>query len=119
MLRFIAVLAAATGLGLDFTPAATASVRPVYDRPADCCEGELDWANPYYEALKRHGLGYLADQSIGNLLATQNACGLVPAIGAVRTIEKLSRDYKLNSGQAGKVVVAAADVCPEILSYLG
>jgi hypothetical protein len=103
------------GLGLAQPTSALAEPQP----EPPCCATEFDWLIPYTQALENHGLGYLNDKNIGAALAVRDACGLVPAIGAVATVEKLARDNRLPSGTAGQIVVAAADVCPEIGPMLG
>ncbi len=113
--RIPIVVLAAVGIGL--TVAIPAQADPQPEPP--CCATEFDSLTPYVQALENHGLGYLNDKSIGAALAVRDACGLVPAIGAVATVEKLARDNRLPSGTAGQLVVAAADVCPEIGPLLG
>jgi hypothetical protein len=110
-----AVVLALAGVGLGVP--APAHAAPI---PLDCCETEFDWAAPYAEALQNHGLQYLiTDMGITSALAMENGCGLVPAIGAAATVNKIAKDYGISSGSAGKLLVAAADVCPEIRSRLG
>jgi len=111
---FVAITAAVVGSVISATPS---QADPSPEPP--CCATEFDWLIPYTQALENHGLGYLNEKSIGAALAVRDVCGLVPAIGAVATVEKLARDNRLNSGTAGQLVVAAADVCPEIGPLLG
>jgi hypothetical protein len=114
-----AVLSSAAALlgGAALTTVPPAQAAPQPEPP--CCATEFDGLLPYTQALENHGLGYLNSKSIGAALAVRDACGLVPAIGAVATVEKLARDNRLPSGTAGQLVVAAADVCPEIGRMLG
>lgn len=110
---FAGVAAVSVGIGV----AAQAPATPIQK---NCCEGEFDWAAPYAEALRNHGLENLVSTlGIGSALAMEDACGLVPAIGPVATVEKLVRDYQISPGSAGKLLVATADVCPEIRPLLG
>jgi hypothetical protein len=98
-------------LGVSLGSAGTASA---------CCEDEFDWAAPYAEALQDRGLSsILNEHGIMAALAMEAACGLTPAIGAVATVEKLERDYDLPAVTAGKLLTAAADVCPDITPHLG
>ena len=114
-LATIAAVLAMAGAGLGAP--APAQAAPI---PLDCCESEFDWAAPYAEALESHGLQYLiSDMGITSAVAMENGCGLVPAIGAEATVNKIAKDYSISSGSAGKLLVAAADVCPEIRSSLG
>ena len=109
----VVLVLAVVGLGVP----APAHAAPT---PLDCCETEFDWAAPYAKALQNHGLQYLiTDMGITSALAMENGCGLVPAIGAAATVNKIAKDYGISSGSAGKLLVAAADVCPEIRSRLG
>ncbi|GAY17763.1 hypothetical protein [Mycobacterium sp. shizuoka-1] len=114
-LAFGLVGAVAVSLGIGV--AAQASATPIQK---DCCESEFDWAAPYADALRIHGLeNLISTMGIGSALAMEDACGLVPAIGPVATVEKLARDYNISPGSAGKLLVAAADVCPNIGPLLG
>ena len=115
MNRLFAATSPAILLALFSAPPSQADPAP----EPPCCATEFDWLTPYSQALENHGLGYLNEQSIGAALAVRDACGLVPAIGAVATVEKIARDNRLNSGTAGQIVVAAVDVCPEIGPMLG
>ena len=109
-----ATVIAASALAVASPPIAHPNPTPT------CCDSEFDWAEPYAAAIRNHGLDNLAyDMGIISALAMENACGLVPAIGSVATVEKLSRDHQISPGDAGKLVVAAADVCPDILRMLG
>ena len=74
--------------------------------------------NDYADILERYGLsdllfGYAGPEAI------REACGLVPAVGALAAVDKISADYRISVGEAGRVVVAASEVCPEITPYLG
>ena len=110
------VIAATAGIGLGITSPAHAAPQP----EPPCCASEFDWAAPYATAMENHGLqDLMSDMGITSALAMEDACGLVPAIGTVATVEKIVRDYKISPGSAGKLVVAAADVCPAIRRYLG
>ena len=112
--KVMATFLAAVGAGLGVP--ATAQAEP--DPP--CCESEFDWAAPHAAAMRNHGLDALMSQmGIQSALAIDDACGLVPAIGPVATVEKLARDWKISPGWAGKLMVAAADVCPDIGPLLG
>jgi hypothetical protein len=87
---------------------------------ADCCENEFDWAAPYAEAARNHGLSdVLSDLGIQAALAMEAGCGLTNAIGAEATVRRLEQDYDLPAVTAGRLLVAAADVCPEIQPALG
>jgi hypothetical protein len=112
---FYAALAGVTVIG----GIAGAGAPAAQAEPA-CCDSEFDWAAPYANALDAHGLTALKVQmGITSALAMEDACGLVPAIGASQTVDKIAADYDITSGQAGKLIVAAADVCPGIAPSLG
>ena len=75
--------------------------------PEPVCH-EFDWARPYYEAFDRHGIGYVAGR-VG--------IPLMEAVDAMCRGEKsvFWTYLDLTTAEYGKVVEAAADVCPEVL----
>lgn len=114
---YLAIIEAAVVVACMAT-APSSNAEPQPEPP--CCASEFDWATDYAVALDNHGLSDLKSQmGIASALAMENACGLVPAIGPVATVDRLAQDYNISPGAAGKLVVAAADVCPEIGPLLG
>lgn len=75
---------------------------------ADCCEDEFDWAAPYAEALRNHGLGYLIDsRGIPTSLAAEAVCRGSSAYG-------IASEYNFGLATAEQIALAAYDVCPEM-----
>jgi hypothetical protein len=114
MKRLISIALAAAVIG-------TGLAAPAHGDPQEpYCANEFDWAAPHAAAMKNHGLDdLLYELGIQSALAIDDACGLVPAIGPVATVEKLVRDWRIPTGSAAKIMVAAADVSPEIAPLLG
>ena len=112
-------IAVAAALAAAITGTPNAGADPSGDNDAS---QEFDWAQPYGQALSNHALAdqyWITSKGISVMLAMQEGCQLVPAIGAVATVDYLADDYRISHGQAGLLLVAAADVCPKIRPMLG
>ncbi len=103
MKRLVGVIAALT-MGLVGAPVSA----------AECCETEFDWAQPYYEAFERHGIGYLAHE-VG--IPVINEADLVCRGKTSREdIQDVGNHWqggrRLTNAEVEKVIAAANDVCP-------
>ena len=77
---------------------------------AECCEGEFDWAKPYFDALYNHGLYGLVDRGgIPVALAAEKLCQGASA----RYVDREYPDLAL--AQVEKIADAVYDdICPEM-----
>jgi hypothetical protein len=88
---------------------------PVAGAEPDCCEHEFDWATPYYEAFERHGIAYLSvEMGIPLLNEADQFCNGKASRESIRSVAQHWGGRKLTHVEAGKVIEAAADVCPEM-----
>jgi len=74
---------------------------------ADCCETEFDWAAPYADALRAHGLeSIISELGIQSGLAAEDVCKGASAYG-------IADKYNLDLATAEQIAGAAYDVCPQ------
>jgi hypothetical protein len=109
MKRLIAATSVACCLlGLASSPAAVAD-HCGGDYP-DVCH-EFDWAQPYYRAFDRHGIGYLAGrEGIPLLVETDGLC-----TGRYTTADVFTDFPALTIDEMLKIMRAAHDVCPTVM----
>lgn len=99
MIRTVAVLLASVSVAMSASPVAQ----------AECCESEFDWATPYVDALRNHGLGYLVDsRGIPVALAAEAVCKGSSAYG-------IADEYDIGLATSEQIVRAVyIDVCPQM-----
>ena len=85
---------------------------------AECCETEFDWATPYYEAFERHGIGYLAREvGIPVINEASLVCKGKTSREEIQTVNTYWQGGRvLTNVEVQKVIEAANDVCPGMLS---
>lgn len=94
---------------------APAGATPSCD-PEPVCH-EFDWAQPYYEAFERHGIGYLAREvGVPVINEASRVCKGKTSLDDIRnTGNHWQGGRMLTNAEVDKVIAAANDVCPAVL----